>query len=81
MEKLNKLRELYQEKKNKNECSSEQITFLDTYLNDDYCFIRIKEKDALNIICFLGIPKEEAYKYYGDLLIEAINSSKGQKRS
>lgn len=79
MEKLNKLRELYQEKKDKNECSSEQINFLDTYLNDDYCFIRTKEQDALNIICFLGIPKEEAYKYYSELLIESIKSSKKQK--
>ena len=69
MDKFLELKKLYREKKQNNECSEKQIEFLNTFLEDDYCFLRTKEKTVLNIIVFLGIPKEKVYDYYEEILI------------
>lgn len=81
MNKFEELRELYKIKKEKNECTKEQITFLDTYLNDEYCFLRTKEQEALKIIYFLGIPKDKVYRYYQEILIAMLKKMKSDKNS
>ena len=35
------LRNRYQKKKENNECNNKQIEFLDTFMDDDFCFLRI----------------------------------------
>ena len=81
MDKFIELKNLYQNKKNNNECNEKQIEFLDTFLEDDYCFLRIKEKQALNIINFLGIPQDKVVPYYKEILIAMLKQMKSNQKT
>ena len=71
---LEKLREKYQEKRN--ECDENQQKFFDSFLSDDYCFLRIKITKALQIIAFLGIPQDEVNDFYKKIFMEMLKTSK-----
>ena len=76
---LEQLRENYKIKRD--ECNDEQKEFFDVFLNDDYCFLRVKMVKALQIISFLGIPDENVKDFYMKMYIEMIKDSHSKRQN
>jgi hypothetical protein len=78
---LDDLKKRYNEKKGKNEFNEQEINFLDVFLKDDSCFLRVKADEAKGIIRSLGVPSDKIMEYYQNILILMLKNMKQNQKN
>lgn len=79
MEYLNDLKRRYEEKKERREFSDKEVQFLDTFLKDENCFLRVKADQAVGIIRSLGVDEDRITEYYRNILISSLIGMKSKQ--
>lgn len=77
---LEDLRKRYIDKKERKEFTEEEIDFLDVFLKDDFCFLRVKSNEAIGIIGSLGVPKEQISNYYQNIFISMLKNMNSKQK-